>query len=251
MDFIKLQGVVLKSINIGESDKIITMLTDKFGKIDVVVYGARKSNSKFMASTQQFCYCEFVISKGKSLYNLKQCNIIESFQSILLNLDKLAYGSYFLELIDKLTEKDSVNLSLMGLLLKTLYIITHDEVDLELLKLVFDFKAISLFGNMPYLNGCIKCRKKIEFGYFSVSDGGIYCPKCKENKFAYPINKETLNLLLKIKNIKLENLRDINIDKKTMNYLQEIMSNYIKYYINRDLKSLNLLSQIKNYKEMI
>ena len=242
----KVQGIVLKSINLGESDKIITVYTDTLGKIEMVVHGARKPKSRFMASTQPFCYCEFVVFKGKSLYTLSESAIIESFQEILQNLYKIAYGSYFLELVDVLNEKENKNVSILALLLKTLYLLTHDEINIKLLRFAFDFKAISLSGYMPQVNYCVRCRKKIQDkGYFSITEGGVGCIDCKNLiKNCYSLNEVAIEFLQKIKLIKLEDLRNIKYEDKNLALLQNIFLNYIQYHTGRDFKSLSLISKI-------
>lgn len=245
LSLIKVQGIVLKSINLGENDKIITVYTDILGKIDMVVHGAHKPKSKFMASTQPFCYCEYVIFKGKSLFTLSESSINESFQGILQNLDKLAYGSYFLELVDALNEKDNKNVSILALLLKTLYILIHDEINLKLLRLVFDFKAISLSGYMPQVNYCIKCRVKIQDkGYFNIASGGVSCIDCKSSSGTYFLNEEAIQFLQKIKLIKLEDLRNIKYDDKNLALLQTIFLNFIQYHTGKDFKSISFINKL-------
>lgn len=238
----KVQGIVLKSINLGESDKIITVYTDILGKIDMVVHGARRPKSKFMASTQPFCYCEYVIFKGKNLYTLSDSSINESFQVILQDLTKLAYGSYFLELADALNEKENKNVSVLALLLKTLYLLIHDDVDVKLLRFAFDFKAISLSGYMPQINYCIKCKREVNNrAFFNISDGGVLCSDCKGIKNSYSLKTEELQLLQKIKLIKLEDLRNIKYDEKNLVLLQNILVNYIQYHTGKEFKSLSLI----------
>lgn len=246
MSLKKVQGVVLKTINLGESDKIITIFTDSIGKVDVVAHGARKTKSRIMASTQPFCYGEYVLYKGKNLYTLSQSSIIESFQSILMDLDKLAYGSYFLELIDNLNEKEFRNVSMLALLLKTLYILVNDNVNLELLRLTLNFKAISLSGYLPQLNVCQNCSTKIgDNAYFSIEDGGLKCVKCGSIYKNYELSKSHIQFLHILKNIKLENLRDINYDKRVIEFLQIILDNYIKYYTGKEFNSIGLIKKIK------
>lgn len=241
----KVQGVVLKSINLGESDKIITVYTDALGKIDAVVHGARKPKSKFMASTQPFCYSEFVIFKGKNLYTLSDSFINESFQLILQDLTKLAYGSYFLEIVDILNEKENKNVSILALLLKTLYLLVNGDIDIKLLRFAFDFKIISLSGYMPQINYCVNCKRKIsERGFFSIVDGGVLCTECKSNKNNYILNEEELQFLQKIKLIKLEDLRNIKYNEKILSYLQGILLNYTYYHTGKEFKSLNLIAKI-------
>lgn len=246
MSLIKTQGIVLKHINLGESDKIITILTDKLGKIDVVVHGAKSHKSKFMASTQPFCYGEYVLFKGKSLFTLSQSNINESFQSILMDFDKLINGSYFLELIDNLTEKEVKNVSLLALLLKTLYIMTHDDVDLDMLKLTVEFKAISISGYLPQIKNCLKCQRELEEGYFSVHNGGMVCISCgKTNQYDFKVDNAAIKFFQILKNIKLEDLNKFKYDKKIVEYIKIIMKNYIMYYCDKEFKSLQVINSLK------
>ncbi len=245
MALAKVQGIVLKGINLGESDKIITVYTDVFGKIDIVAHGSRKPKSKFMASTQPFCYSEYVIFKGKNLYTLSDSMIIDSFQIILQDLEKLSYGSYFLELTDALNEKENKNVSILALLLKTMYLLVHDEIDIKLLRFAFDFKAISLSGYMPQINYCIKCRKKIEeVCYFNIPEGGAVCEDCMRQRSSFKLAKDEIELMQKIKLIKLEELRNIKYNDKSLSIIQSILLNYLQYHTGREFKSLSLLDKV-------
>lgn len=245
MSLIKLQGVVIKTINLGENDKIITLITDKMGKIDVVVHGAKKAKSSFLASSQLFCYGEYVVYRGKELYTLSESTIIESFQKLLLDFDKLTYGSYFLELTETLSEKDVRNVTLLALLLKTLYILIHSDVDLKLLKLVFNYKAISISGYMPNIDTCTICRKSITKGYFNIENGGIVCPECGNIvRSQYKVNADLIMFLKAIKKIRLEELINMKYDNEIYLYTNNIIDNYIKYYLGKDFKTLNFINQI-------
>ncbi|MCX7903793.1 MAG: DNA repair protein RecO, partial [Caloramator sp.] len=175
MSLINLQGVVLKEMPLAETDKIITLFTDKLGKIDVVAHGARRPKSPIASSTLPFCYSRYLVYKGKNLYTLNQSSIIESFQKIIMDLDRLAYGSYMLELIDVLNEKEVKNVYMLGLLLKSLYMLYNDDINLDVLKLVFEYKSLCFAGYQPIVNQCIKCRTKKNLRYFNISEGGILC----------------------------------------------------------------------------
>lgn len=241
----KVQAIVLKSINLGESDKIITIFSDTLGKIDVVVHGARKHKSKFMASTQPFCYGEYMVFKGKGMYTLNESLIQDSFQRVLMDLEKLAYGSYFLEIIDNLTEKESRNVTFLALILKVFYIMLHDDVKLPLLRVATEFKAISIAGYMPQVFTCVKCKEKISYGYFSLKEGGLTCFNCKGSNNIYGVDEEAVQFLQMLRNIKLEDLRNIKYDEKKLSYIQGIISKYMEYHIGKEFKSLSLLNQLQ------
>lgn len=246
MSLIKTIGIVIKHKNLGENDKIITILSDKLGKVDVVVHGAKSLRSKFMASTQPFCYGEYLLFKGKSLYTLNESNIIESFQIILTDLDKLVYSSYILELVDNLAEKDIKNISILALLLKTLYIITHDEVDIDLLKLVFEFKAMAISGYLPQVKVCLKCGCITMEGFFSIENGGIVCSSCgKTNKNDFSIDNIHIQYFQLLRNIKLEDLNKFKYNSEKIGYVKNIMQNYIMYHCDKKFKSLEIIKKIK------
>jgi DNA repair protein RecO (recombination protein O) len=239
-------GIVIKHKNLSENDKIITLLSDRLGKIDVVVHGAKSLKNKFMASTQPFCYGEYVLFKGKSLYTLSESNIIESFQIILMDLDKLIYSSYLLELVDNLTEKDIRNISILALLLKTLYIITHDEVNIELLILIVEFKAMAISGYLPQVKVCLKCGLDVKEGYFSIENGGIVCSSCgKTNKNDFSIDSIHIQYFQIIRNIKLEDLSKFKYDYEKIEYVKNIMQNYIMYHCDKKFKSIEIIEKIK------
>ena len=246
MSLIKTVGIVIKHKNLGENDKIITLLSDKLGKVDVVVHGAKSLKNKFMASTQPFCYGEYVLFRGKSLYTLSESNIIESFQNILMDLDKLIYSSYLLELVDNLTEKDVKNISILALLLKTFYIITHDEVNIDLLILVVEFKAMAISGYLPQVKICLMCGSPVREGYFSIENGGIVCSSCgKTNKNDFSIDNIHIQYFQLLRNVKLEDLSKFKYDTEKIEYVKNIMQNYIMYYCDKKFKSLEIIEKIK------
>ncbi|SEF74097.1 DNA replication and repair protein RecO [Caloramator fervidus] len=246
LSLINVQGVVLKDISLGETDKIITVFTDKLGKIDIVAHGARRPKSPIASSTLPFCYSRFLVYKGKNLYTLRQSSIIESFQRIIMDLNKLAYGSYFLELIDILNEKEVKNVYMLGVLLKTLYLLYHDDIDLDIIKLTFEYKVLSFAGFQPIVNSCIKCKRRNNLKYFSIKDGGIFCSDCVNfNNDFFELKNEEINFLNKIRNIKIEELRNIKYDRRLVENLSVIMEKYVSYHVERQIKSLNLIKDLK------
>ncbi|MEG0128063.1 MAG: DNA repair protein RecO [Clostridium sp.] len=240
MSFVKVQGVVLSARNLNDSDKIITLLSDKYGKIDIVANGCRRPKSRFMSSTQMFCYGEYVITTGKNLYTLKESSIIESFQGLILDLDTLSYGSYFLELIDSLVEKDMKNVHLLALTLKTLYILLHSKGNLPLLKLIFEFKAISLAGYMPEVFKCVNCNTREGYFVFSSSLGGLVCRGCNTLD-EIELKKDEIKLLQDIRNIKLEDIQKLSPSREVLQNVSSIITFYIHNHIEKEFKSLQLI----------
>lgn len=100
MALLNTKGVVLKSQDYKENDKLIWIYTEAEGKVTAIARGSKKSKSKFLSMTLPLCFADYSLFQGKNLYNLQEGKIINSFQGLLDNLDKLTYSSYVCELID-------------------------------------------------------------------------------------------------------------------------------------------------------
>ena len=89
MGIIKTKGIVLVESNMGDSDKMITLLTPGLGKIGCAAKGARKPKSALLAGTQYLCFADYILFEGNNTYNINSCDIIEIFYNLRIDLDKL------------------------------------------------------------------------------------------------------------------------------------------------------------------
>lgn len=248
MPLLKVQGIVLKQINIGEADKIITLFTDKKGKVQAVVHGARKAKSKFMSSTQPFSYCEYVLYKGRNLYTVNQSEVKESFQAVLNDLYSLTYSTYFMELVDVLTQEEESNIELFGLLLKSLHLMTEKQYDKELLVRAFEIKAMVISGYMPDLNKCSVCSSdRYSEMRFSSRLGGIVCGDCShEDRYSIKTDPSTVNILKYLIKTDIGRIHTVKVSPTIKNEMKKILKNYTKYYLEREFRSLEFLEELKN-----
>lgn len=245
MALLKTNGIVLKSINLSDNDKIVTVYTDEFGKIDAVAHGVRKQSGRINSSVLPFCYGEYVLFRGRNLFSVKDAAINESFQGLLMDLDKLSCGLYLLELIDNLTIKEAKNVKLLALLLKSLYILLHGDPDYELLELVVSFKAISMSGYMPNIDYCINCGCAANEGIFDIPAGGILCANCGHNiGDRVLLNDSELNFLRAIKLIRLEELEKLKYDGGLLRKMSDLMHRFIVYHSGKSFKSIDVINKL-------
>ncbi len=91
-------GINLKSKPLGESDRLLTILTREFGLVQAVAMGARKHNSKLAGRSGLFVVNELLIAKGRTLDKIAQADTLESYPRLALDLQKLTAGQYLAEL---------------------------------------------------------------------------------------------------------------------------------------------------------
>ncbi|HEY9634557.1 MAG TPA: DNA repair protein RecO [Coleofasciculaceae cyanobacterium] len=95
----KATGINLKSMPLGEADKLVTILTREFGLIRAVAPGARKQKSQLSGRSGLFVVNELLLAKGRSLDKITQAETLESYPGLSKNLGKLAASQYLAELV--------------------------------------------------------------------------------------------------------------------------------------------------------
>lgn len=106
---LKTEGIVLKEMRYKDTSKILSIFTKRYGKIAVMARGAYRPKSQIIANTQPFSYNEYQLYKGKNFYYLNQADIIDSFYDIREKIERVVYGQYMLELIEKSMEDGQEN----------------------------------------------------------------------------------------------------------------------------------------------
>lgn len=249
MGLIKTSGIIIKQINYDEADKILTIMTKDYGKIQALAKGARKTNNRFLASTQLFCYSNFIFYQGKSMNYINQAELRESFYNLRKNLRDFTYASYIIELINAATQEHQREEKYFYLLIHTLKHMTYTkEIDLDIITLAFQVKLMALSGYAPHLDNCVCCGGNIQNRVkISPEMGGIICPQCYHlDPYAMGINKDAKEVLSFILHKPLSKLNQLVKNENMVKQLNKIMNNYISKYLERTFHTLNFLNNIDN-----
>ncbi|MBE6062782.1 MAG: DNA repair protein RecO [Clostridium butyricum] len=239
------KAVVIKTQDYRENDKIVWFYTEKLGKITSIVRGAKKSKSKFLALTLPLCYGDYVVYQGRNLYSLQEGKIMNSFQGLLNNLDKLTYSSYLCELIDIACVDNETNVQLFRDLITTLYLLNTDALDYELLVRAFELKLLKATGYNLMMDTCSVCRKKISVSnYISLSYYGGVCEECPKEHGLY-VSKGAYNALRFLKNMNMDKLYRLNLNKEIKAEIEKVTTFLISNNYAKKPKSLEMLKFIK------
>ncbi|MBR3325173.1 MAG: DNA repair protein RecO [Clostridia bacterium] len=192
MGIIKTKGIVLAQNNMGDNDKMITILTPDLGKIGCAAKGARRPKSALMSGTQFLCFASFLIYKGINSYNINSCEPIEIFYNIRLDLDKLEYASMVTKIAKDVTKENESSYNVLQLVLNTIYMISESDKDLDFILSIFKIRLLSIIGFRPIVEKCTSCNEKNNLKYFSFRDNGLKCEACgKQDKSAIEISEAT------------------------------------------------------------
>ena len=153
MEIVHVKGIVIAENQLRENDKMLTVFSDKHGKISVSAKGAKKSGSKFVACTQIFCYSDMELYCGKShIYTLKDAELLESFYDLRTDIDKLMVASDIIRLTSKVIQEELADEEVLRLLLNTLYYLSKGEkLSPELLFCIYRVRLVYLQGYFPLI----------------------------------------------------------------------------------------------------
>ena len=186
-------GIVLRTIKLGEADRIVTLVTEGRGKVRAVAKGVRKTKSRFGGRLEPLTHVSLQLYEGRNLDTITQAETLESFRHVREDLDRLARASTLLEAVDAVVQEGEEDPRLHQMLLGALR--TLDAQPTPLVVPAFLWKLLAHTGFRPMLDECASCGEAEPIVAFDLSEGGVLCRSCARGARLTP---EGLALLRRI-----------------------------------------------------
>jgi len=242
------EGVVLKSIEYRDADKIVTIYTKKYGKIQAIAKGVRKTKSKFGSSLEILTCAIFLFYKGKNIDIISQTEILESFFTASKEIVKFAFASNCAEVVNKISGEGEVNLNIFFLLKEVLHYLKEAK-DPKLLTLSFKWQVLAILGYKPSFGRCCICNSKIEDQkemFFSIDEGGVICNKClsKNKRGCIQVSLYFIKLGRKLLITPLSVISKVTIPDVRIRELEKVTDLYLAYYSDQSFKTDTFLKSL-------
>ena len=242
--FEKIEGIIIRTLDYGETHKIVTLFTKEKGKVAAIARGAKKTKSRMAAITQPFVHGSFLMQGGSGLGTLQQGEVISSFRKIREDIVKTAYASYLAELTEKILDERIPDQFFYQQFMATLQAIT-DEKDPEIVTMMYELKLYKKAGFAPVLYQCAICNKNNTLHAFSVKEGGLLCQKCLSSDLESVVLSSTLvKLLQAFSDVNIERIGNISVKPENKKILQQLMESYYEQYGGFFIKSKKFLKQL-------
>lgn len=237
MGTINTKGIVLMENNLGDYDKMITILTPGLGKIGCAAKGARRPKSLLMAGSQFLCFADYTLYKGNGTYNLNSCDTIEFFYNIRTDLDKYKYAVHITKIILDVTNENENCYRTLQLFLNTLYTISETDKNLDLTLSIFKLRLMCILGFRPNVEKCTNCGIDEDIKYFSLKDNGFKCSSCgKIDKSAIEIMPATADAIRFIASAPAKKIFSFNVPETTIKELEIISKLYLNEKLEKEYK---------------
>ncbi len=236
------KGFVFKKNDINESDRVFSVFTDSFGRLEIYAKAIRKITSKLRNGIDIFFLSEVEFVQGKSKKTLTDAIAIERFSNIARDLQKLIIANQIGEVLDNFIKGEEKDEQIFVLLNEVMEKLNGQKSSggttikaQPLLFYYFLWNALSLLGYRSEVQICAGCHEKlIPYSiYFSSEEGGIICKKCSDkNEFSQKINSDIVKILRIILLKDWQTLSKLKVESSSQELLKEISGNYYSYILS-------------------
>lgn len=213
-EFICVTGMILKQAPFGEYDRRICLLTKERGKISAFAKGARKPGNRLAAATNPFCFGTFKLYEGRNSYTVADVDIQNYFEGLMTDYIGAYYGMYFAEVADYYTRENNDEREMLKLLYQSLRALCAPALPNQLIRCIFELKAISVNGEYP---GAPKNRILSESAFYTLD----YIEKSS-----------------------IEKLYTFTVSETVLEELCQVAEEYRKRFMDSSFKSLEILKTL-------
>jgi DNA repair protein RecO (recombination protein O) len=187
------EGVVLRTIRLGEADRIVTLATPLHGKVRAVAKGVRKTKSRLGGRVEPLSYVSMLCWHGRDLDTITQVEVIDHFRPIREDLERMSQAMTMLEVVDQVAVERNAMPELFRMLVGALR--TLSETPSPLVAGAFLWKLLTLEGFGPVVDRCARCGSGAPLVAFDLAEDGFLCTACRRGQGVHP---ETVMLVRRI-----------------------------------------------------
>ncbi len=243
--YLKTQGLVLRQVEYGEHDVLLTILTPSHGRLTAKVRGLRRKNSPFTATCQLLALSEFTLFHHKGKYTVNEAVSVELFHRLRQNLTGLSLGAYFAQAAEVLSQEDMPSPELLQLVLNCLHALTRLHKPEAQVKAVFELRLMVLAGFAPDLSGCASCGSA-DPDRFYLSEGILACSACGPMEAPWaPVSQGVLEAMRYIASCPSKRIFSFTLSEGGYAQLGRVTEAYLLTQLDRGFSTLDFYKQLE------
>lgn len=250
MSLVKAEGLVVRSMKMGETSKLVTLFTRELGLLKVIAKGSRSSKSRIGAALEPLTVSRIVYyqKENRELQFLSQADIVEFFPNLPADLEKWGYANACAELVSRSQTGADVIPKLYPILLNTIRAMNAPAAEACVCFWGFQMKLLGIFGVAPNLRRCLNCNTANSAAqiHFDVARGGFVCNNCAPPFEAQQLSGETLRLLADFQSLPAEKLSRYQISSIARREIEKFFLSYFSFHLEEiaSLTALKFLHKI-------
>jgi len=245
----KTEAIVLRGMDLGEADRVLTVLTPRLGKLRIVAKGVRRSRSRLGGGLEPFSDVQLVLAIGRTFDVVTQVSIEDPHLGLRDDLQATAEAWYLVELADRFCEGNADSHQAFVLLAQGLAALDAPEgvISRQTVARWFEIHLLDAMGFRPELTRCIECGAEIEpdGNAFSPAAGGVLGPECGHAALsARSISTDALKVLRHLQRSELPAVLRIAIPGATHREVERLLHATVSAILERELRSREFLEEV-------
>jgi len=245
MGLFETEAIVLNVLRLGEADKLVTLLSEKRGKIKGVAKGARRTKSRFGAALEPFTHCNAILFEKRPtiLLRMNQADILHPFLRIRDDLERIGAAARMVRMVTALLPEGEANPKIFSLLLTGLGQVERSE-HLDWLVRAFEIRCLKYAGYQARLDRCLNCHREFVSGpvYFSPKNGGTVCRACARttHEQLQTVSPGTLSMMRLVARMNWAGLFRLKATPEMLREVQDIVDAHLTFILGKPLKQTAL-----------
>ena len=243
---VKQKGIIIKTVDYGESDKIITILNEHGAKVSLMARRAKKNKTGLQASTQLFVYGLFIYSKWRGMGTLTSVDVMEQNYHIQMDLYKSSYTALCAETVERALDEQQVSKSYYDLLLFVMTKIA-EGTSAQLMSIIVLLKCMPAYGIHARFNHCVRTgdtdQSKLA-AYSFKFDGAVSSAVLADDTTAMRVQNRTLYLLDILLTLPISKMNALNIHQDILDEMSTLIILIYKEYAGMYFRSQKLINQL-------
>lgn len=244
----RVTGIVLKRTDVGEADRLLTLLTAERGKLRAVAKGARKPSARKTGHVELFNSATFLMAVARDIDIVSQADTLEPFIRVRDDLDRLSYAYYFAELVDRFLEEGMEHREVYELMLNAMHWLETTR-HLGRTARYFEMQLLDALGYRPQLYLCVHSKQQLlpEENFFSPEGGGILRAQYRDvhhDSISVPVT--ALKVLRYLQGRQFEEMERLRLSSQVEAEVEAILHYYVTHLLERQLKSVDFLNTLKH-----
>ena len=172
-------ALVLRRADYKDYDRMVTLFTPEYGRIDAIARGCRRSKSPLTNATEPFAYGEYQLYLRKDRYTVNQVSVRQNHLKLTERYEYFLHGAYWLRLLEAAVMPEAPAEGLFLITLKALAYLSYSDLPPELLTMAFEMHLMAQLGLQPRVDSCLLCGRRLEGeAHFDAILGGAICTRC-------------------------------------------------------------------------
>ena len=185
MQHFSADSLILRAVDRGENDKLLTVLTADYGRFYAILKGAHSMHRRQAAASEPFTWSNIEYYEKGGVKWIKSATAIETFPGFRYDMEKLFLAAYFCEVAAELSDERQPAGEILPLTLNALHMLHMGKGENKQIKGAFEMRAACIGGFTPDLDLCRSCHTPVTGnGYLEVMNGGFVCQSCLQKREA-------------------------------------------------------------------